>query len=132
MIEAEFLELPARERDALVAEKVMGLPIGACRNLYWDTTDQSKSPWTNGRQAKHILRYTTTWEGMGMVVEKMRELKGAPFSAVYWRPDEPHGWAAEFGGNKHAHPDDLWGEAEADTAPLAVALAALKALGVVE
>ncbi len=75
---------------------------------------------------------TTTWGGMGLVVEKMRE-EGKALSITVFsghvevgnRTDEGiplEGWDWDDG--------DIW--ATADTAPLAVAIAALKAKGAIE
>jgi hypothetical protein len=79
----------------------------------------------NGYARNSIPAYCTTWSGMGEVVEAMRERK--------WMYDIH---ASEIGQHKASFESDCnapsvqfafeW----ADTAPLAVALAALRALGV--
>jgi len=96
MTEAEFLALEPRERNALVAEKVMGLP-----GLAWPAD------------------YTTTWEGAGLVVER-GILESLGWNA-YWKA-----WDCFF------TIDNISGEARADTASLAISIAALKAKGVIE
>jgi len=110
MTEADFVALwkeNPRKADALVAEKVMDVVV--------ETDPIMGTNWWTPEA------YTTTWEGMGKVVEKMRELG-------IWHIIGPsdYGWDVEI--RRHSE----WVYASADTAPLAVAIAAGKALGWIE
>ena len=76
MTEREVLELPAREENALVAEKVMGGPE---ENPYWywfRTTDDGLPAIKNTGLPPMFTGpdFTTTWDGLGRVVERMQEL----------------------------------------------------------
>lgn len=116
MTSAEFLALPPRERDARVAENVMvwhrehaecGLPPGEYGS-------------DNIRGFPH---YSTEISAAWEVVEKFNRI-------VITKLDMPERYLAEivfyFGmGNFEEH------KAEASTAPLAICLAALKAVGAI-
>jgi len=146
MTEAEFLALPERERDALVAEKVFDDPTPTARikivghlsaQTLFESCDPEPQSWFRDFDVSNDCWYwrpkhfTTTYEGMGLVIERMQQ-------AGYWlslkSPFRPGlDWHAGF------TPHDMTGwngrpdhEGSSDTAPLAVALAALKALGAVE
>ena len=91
-------QVTGRALDALIAERVFGEP--------------RTNPYP----------YSSTWEGLGRVVERMRELGWA------WTMDYQLGskfYTAEF----WAHGKEPWGWAKADKAPDAVCRAALDALG---
>lgn len=97
-------ERDLRALDRLVAEHVFG----------WTDCD-----WP------FDTRFTESWEAAGQVVERMRELEFG---------FQLHRWNTE--GMRHPYEAEFYSDAftefvaEADTAPLAVCLAALKALGV--
>ena len=91
--------LSERELDVAVAYRVMG--AGALHGNNW------------GRDWGHVPHYSTTWEGAGMVIERMNT------SGVFRLSHGASGyWFAEFGGPL----------AQGDTAPEAIARAALLAL----
>jgi len=155
MTEAEALALPARELDALVAEKVMGDDLSEAihewRELDVDEMDFQQSThickrcgegsgWEDADHLRrhpgvcnpHPRRFSTTYDGMGLVVERMIA-DGFEFGLVYGHlpPGEKGGpWGANF--------EFQWYEQIADatypgldTAPRAVCIAALKAKGVI-
>ena len=97
-----------RKVDAIVAEHLFDIGIT-------DPQYMAESMW-----------YASTWEGMRLVVEKMRE-NGFGFGIDNLQDDGT--WEASV----YTMDRFMVGvaEARADTAPLAVALAALKAKGVV-
>lgn len=129
MTESEFLALEPRERDALVAEKVMG----------WEIRDEYYS---DGEYAGQIV-YDQEGKGRGgpgegcsfssisaawQVVEKMRE--GGCVLMMNAHPD--YTWAG-FHSPKPPHPAgrEVIFCGEGDTVPLTICLAALKAKGVI-
>lgn len=134
-----------REIDALVAEKVMGFTLCKC-------TDEEIEKWRSGYCAKEnegaigfyvdpprrfgsdktcnkcgkyyvpILSYSTSIEAAWSVVEKMMINR---FEDVNIDADSPNEWRVAF-----TDYIEKAGVAEAKTAPLAICLAALKAVGV--
>ncbi len=107
-----------RELCALVAEKVFG----------WTAIQKyslgivGKRPGGDGWE--DIPDYLT-WTGLGLVVEKMEtEKKGALYLMLF---DYGTYWQAEF-VNKDYSLHNAW--ADAPTAPMAVAVAAFRAVGV--
>lgn len=85
----------------------------------------------DGTSWKGVTDYSTTWEGMGLVVERMREEgwywdigNGANRDGPYWTA-----WLDNAGEDENGAGGWRDGEA-ADTPMLAVALCALKAKGV--
>jgi len=147
----ELLATDPRRIDALVAEKVMGF-----ERFRYESPDAHGATYSGevllppGREWDQIIadyspkigpiplgywvkaRYTSSWDAMQEVIERITQRSGCPgFEIIFWRPDEkPWLAAAKFGAKNY--PDDDWGEAEADTAPEAVALAALLAVGAIE
>lgn len=117
-----------RDLDALVAEKVMNRSLKCCmcgRVLDCDVSCGM------ARHQRPLDPYSTTWEGMRLVVERMRELgwlsvemrwtkrgKYSPLSLL-------EGWSCFFSSDK---PPFTVGHFEAETAPHAVCLAALAAI----
>lgn len=97
---------PGPELDALISEKVMGY-------------NHVKGGWASAE-----FKPSTTWEGMGLVVEKLMgeywfELnnnQGGRFDASFKKK-------RSFEGEDHCHAFNY------DTAPHAVCLASLKAVG---
>jgi len=125
MTETEFLALEPREQDALVAEKVMG----------WTAKRLGKEPWPDGSYCDGITNSSCTefwfteeiapaWQ----VVEKMRE-EGHTFVLHHSDILFARFFLTSDGGIVRKD-RDYWGEA--DTAPLAICLAALRAKGVIE
>lgn len=129
----------SRELDALIAEKVMG-----AREVLLDPTDgcvagARQFPATNGRNASgRVPFYSSDIAAAWTVVEKMRERKMAFVLGANGHSEQFSAWF--FNGiwalakNQNSVPDHgdphLYGSATAGTAPLAIALAALQALGV--
>ena len=106
--------LPAgRELDALVAKKVLGLTV----------THAYGVPWLGGRIPGPIPDYSTSWDAMRLVVERLVELHWEvnTLSAYgclpecYLVPDSENHYCGTL--SEHG-----------DTLPHAVALAALKAV----
>lgn len=112
------------ELDVLVAELVMG----------W--TPDGKGGWyivgglSNGYHFFHgepITSFSTSWEGAGLVIERMRELDWW-LRVETWGSDRQEGRTrarfVKHGGNWHDQPRFI----VAPTAPEAICLAALAAL----
>lgn len=109
-----------RDLDALVAEKVMGTDVG---DIFYDATHQEIMP--------SVPSYSTDMAAAWQVVEHLLA-KGRPLAlqapGSYDMNEEYHQftrWMAGFSGGV-----GFTEEVEADTAPLAICLAALKAVGV--
>lgn len=116
MPEQTWRNLPAGpELDSLIAERVLGW------EPYWGHQGEyigAKRPVTNGWR-REDFRPSTTWAGMGLVVEAM-EARGYRFDLG------SHPWHAAF-----LSPSFEWERdprEKADTAPLAICRAALTAL----
>lgn len=110
MTEQEFLALEPRERDGLVAEKVM--------KLEW-----LKHP--DGYEFRPDLRlehYTTNIFDAWQVVEKMRKMGWT----LKLHEDRTPEWCAVFWDIPYRHNPSM---AYTNTAPLAICIAALKAKG---
>ena len=124
-------ELPAgRELDALVAEKVMGWDI-TNPSIWWGNREVS-GPFpdcdcTSHREATTIPEFSTGIAAAWEVVEKLKgqlTLQG-PHSVGFNEGESyPNHWTAGFTDKAW---DDIRGEA--NTAPLAICRAALKAVG---
>lgn len=113
------MSLTDDEINRLVAEHVMGYEVRWVNTVYYLFSNNNKS--------EHLPDYCNSWEGMGEVIDKMN-------------PDSIH-FCQTFGKNKKHR--ERWmcslfldGEKDpvarefADSAPKAVALAALKAKGI--
>jgi hypothetical protein len=122
---------PGRELDALIAEKVMGLRVTWEDSQEEDGKDDPYILDDNGnyKWSSYVPYYSTSIQDAWLVVGKMRELGfyysvgsiiGSPATGV--GITELH--AAGF-GIKHAPFETV----QADTAPHAICLAALKAVG---
>ena len=107
-----------RELDALIAEKVMGL-AGVRDGKSWLYGDN----WTYHKKGVLCLvpHYSTQIADAWQVVEKMKEHGADEHNGITIMYDENR-WYVEF-------PLPSWEYAEAPTAPLAICLAALKAVG---
>lgn len=111
-------ELTGRALDAMVAEKVFG------RRVEWRGGKQvTKKPYyyTSLQGWFLVPEYSSTWEGLGLVVEEM-ERRGWELILCHGNANPGCKWHAEWG--RGSFTPDAW----ADTAPEAVARAALKAL----
>lgn len=113
---------PGRELDALIAEKVMGLK----RSDHWPVVDLREDRsrpldrWDDDQgNIVPLPAYSTSIEAAWEVVEKIASLKNC------WRlrlEKHPQGWSVDF--------ETEWKvELVAETAPHAICLAALKAMG---
>lgn len=163
--------MDARAIDALVAEHLFGLDVAEreCCIVHERGMNNIRQeciygidamPWGThgGKQPvrlwvvpggpgdyQEIPRYSSTWAGLGLVVEAM-QARGYQFM-LEWAPRRGTRlnldtgelrpcplWSASWGTKSplmHGPDSDYRrGRGEADTAPMAVALAALKALGV--
>lgn len=99
---------PGRKLDALVAEVVMG-------NQIKNGIEFPKGELSGGVT---LTRYSTSWEGMRLVVERMREM-GFCFQVT-----QDSKWDAGFMNKEQ---EDFW-SGDSDIAPHAVCLAALAAI----
>lgn len=126
MIPIKWPSLSAREKDALVAEKVMGWVL-----------DDDGCWWDGDNEPMNSQEFTKTWKGMGLIIEKMHEKHpGWRFSLLGGDTrlgNRCFGWNAEFFG--HEDPAKNFGQRHGEchyysTAPEAVAIAALRAKGI--
>jgi hypothetical protein len=122
--EAEFLNLSDREKDALVAEKVMGFPnvrIGCSCGFI-------KPPSYSHSNCCAVSPYSTQISAAWEVVEKMIR-SGSTFGVEYRLQFTPRSlrWVANFANAAHPMVPIRYGHA--DTPPLAICIAALKANG---
>ena len=118
------------ELDALVAEKVMGWHIQQLSSYSfaaWFDSDNSQTGWTEEPDDYDSLRYfigvwhpSTNIEAAWEVVERVKDWRITLSGGEY----EGDGWSVGVTNNT----DTYYGLA--DTAPLAICLAALKACGV--
>lgn len=116
----------ARKIDIEVAERVMGIsvkPYPPEAPVYWNVY---------GQKTLEVLPYSTSIEAAWEVVEVVNRLN--KYTRDFWthrycRNVESNDWwwAACFSKDSADHSNDFW--AEADTAPHAICLAALKAVG---
>jgi hypothetical protein len=111
---------PGRELDAEVETKVFG------HTLTWESTGErgNKVPfWSNGGTPCPVRFYSTDIAAAMEVVEKF-------YSFWLQRTPSLKGlWCAGFAGTPHGTVVSSVGEAFAETAPHAICLAALKAVG---
>ena len=103
------------ELDRIVAERVFGV-------VFVDQIDTWNAP-----PMRASVAYTTAWDGMGLVVERMREL-GWHWSGVNRLSDNEWSGAASFLFGNGPYPIENTTHAEAPTVPLATCRAALAAL----
>ena len=129
------------ELDALVFERVFGAERCATpwRDPYSGDLYHHRIRNTDGLPPTWLYdepeHYSTTWEGMQLVVERMMVEGWALWSMKNdWQHyegghlSETRCWRAMFGKLRQGSIPSSFGEGEADTAPLAVCRAALKAL----
>ena len=131
----------SREIDARVAVEVMGWKRrwpavlgGKCREInkntgYMTIHRESDDAWnvpTSGGGTKRVVgcpHYSTTWEAMGLVVEKIKHLE---FDLTFFPGS---GWHVNLGNYVDGVLNfDSVVEEVAETAPMAVALIALKVM----
>jgi len=111
MTESEYLALPDREKDTLIAEKVMGCKISD------NCTELGQGHERRYPDAK-IPNYSTSIEAAWEVVERMKD------KPLHLDGSLKGDWLCKF---------DAFGlDAGGDTAPEAICLAALKAVKAVE
>ena len=102
--------MDARRIDALLHEHLFRLPAGIGDGMPW-----------------HPERYSTTWDGLGDVVAAMG---GRGYQPTIARCSDHGRHPGMWWSIWHECPGTRTWDSYADTAPMAVALAALKALGV--
>lgn len=126
MTRAEWDALSARERDAVVAEKVMGWVLMKGDRRYGSPHGNVKGGLA-GIPTSLIHPYTTSWDAMREVVEKMREKSDGHFTLLAFTTN----WRAKFDTpwQWDTCPGQFLSFVEATTAPEAVCIAALTALG---
>ena len=115
-----------RELDALIAEKVMGLDVHNKVNIFYNRPKNQKHGWQN------IPHYSTKIADAWLVVEKLANEGFCP-ALIY---DDDGSWTMAFDGIQNLPEDDeplitsfcIEAKMIADTAPLAICLAALKAI----
>jgi hypothetical protein len=121
-----------RELDALVAEHVMGWTLAKGRNHYGSPMGSNvanKLGTLAGMALSEVPRYSSTWDGAGVVAERMVErnygkvhVSGSHYHGWYgwvtWDDDREHGSSA-------SDVQPVWGAC----GPLAICLAALRAEG---
>ena len=138
----EFLALPDREKDALVAKKVMGVKIyhpvcfsgGYGPDDYIELNDDgSFKTWisldSGGGGYCRVRHYTTGISAAGWVVEKMRSDGWCMSLKNMCGPDCV---GVTFKRDPAIDDFDMEVSARAATAPLSIAICALKAVGAIE
>ena len=98
-----------RERDALVAEKVMEWDVG---DIFYDETHQEIMP--------RVPRYSTSIADAWPLVEKL----SGQFAVNLSCTSQPVRWLCEF-----SRSENVWFNAHGRTPAEAICLAALKAVG---
>lgn len=114
-------ELGARARDVCVERRIFGTAIrenDACRNLHW--TDSIKP--NGGRMSARVPRYSMDIAAAWAVVENL-EAEGLTVEYRTYGPTAQRRVTVSDGGT-------IQGYANADTAPEAICIAALRAVGV--
>lgn len=114
-----------REIDALVAEKVMG----------WKPRDSEFVPWVDseGTGVSCLPEFSYDVAEAWRVVEEVAEYDRLGFSIEHLCENSGEKWIAHFPTTSVPDCEEMdpdANEAEADTAPMAICLAALKAVGV--
>lgn len=124
-------EMKPRERDALIAEKVMGLQVEHWTESERETVDEDGNPETwslrtgyvviDGLSNPYVLHYTEDMSAAWQVVEKIKQ-EGHRYNNslfVQWQ------YHLDYLYGRPAHRDVLY-----DLSPEGICLAALKAVGV--
>lgn len=139
MTREDFNALSDRERGALVAERVMGWQWdwdGMDGMCWWDA-DGKQTPFREGGSSmsgamSRGFQPTTTWNGAGMVIERM-EAEGWSWSMeqLYRESTDRREWRVRI-GRPGTGDEDIWVSHEAWAIDLkeAISVAALAALGV--
>lgn len=113
---------PGRELDALIAEKVMGLPVARhqfdCGQMEYVRTDKTFPNFL-------VPAYSTSIVDAWAVVERLRDDQSSVFSMTYGSTV-----SAAFLLGTYEQANVRRGHAEATTATHAICLAALAAVGV--
>lgn len=126
-----------REIDALVAEKVMGFDlVHSDLGSFW--TPMISHPFSiggkpAGTMPAELPHYSTNIADAFRVVEKVAEYDRLGFRIEHLCENSGEKWIARFPTTSVPDCEEMdpdANEAEADTAPLAICLAALKAVGV--
>lgn len=123
------MKMDLRKIDALVAEHVMGLEVQKdqiTKNWYSEKTPDDKSEFFIGKSNDKIPKYSSDISAAWAIVEKV---ESHTFTLTAEEDKLPM-WGAAFGfWNSEKQDFDLI-ESLADSAPLAICLAALKVSGI--
>lgn len=122
---------PGRELDALVAEKVMGCSVRNGHCCCEPNRPHGRSDYRAEQQRVYcpLKPYSTSIEAAWEVVEKIKNIRGTDgtFKIQYWHPGSVvYADHEDLLGCDFDHTIYSWGQ----TAPHAICLAALKAVGV--
>lgn len=122
-----------RELDILIAEKVMGWHRNP-HDEFWTASDDTVTRWGTEdcvTEYAEIFRPSTSiaaaWEIMSETRIAVMPLEDGGWAAVHTDIHPTHGTELYI---LPGSDDECYGWAKADTAPLAICLAALKAIGV--
>lgn len=115
---------PGRELDQLIAEKVFGAKVTWAP--FGGMADEQYRSATGGLSVRSLLRYSTSIEAAWLVVEKLKNED--MFVEIFAPRGELH-WVCRFYHFSKAELGDSIVGGGADTAPHAICLAALKAVG---
>lgn len=129
MTEKDFLKLLVRERDALIAEKVMGFDVDDIYEHEEMGDEVGWIPITN-MPFDHVPHYTTSivaaWEVFGIICKADTEYGSC---SIHKNSDKLHSENEVFLANYDILGRRYFGYA--NTAPLAICIAALKVTGVI-
>ncbi len=107
-----------RELDALVAERVMGYTVRRGPGANYDGMLLPWEVWDRDGKSWNPIKYSADIAAAWQVIEKLADRD--PMIAIWGYEDGTAGWFCDFEGIKD----------HARTAPHAICLAALKAVGV--
>ncbi len=116
-----------RKLDALVAEKVMDRkPVESHGQYFWDYVSHTEIP-------RYSTDIAAAWEVVAKFQENDAPLKNIALELLVTKLEGCHAKLIQWGthGDGTYKLESLW-EAEAESTPLAICLAALKACGVSE
>ena len=116
MTESEFLALELQERDLVVAQKLFNSPTNH-GGLYFYTTDIAAAWQVVARADSFSLELNPHNPGYGKPI---------------WCSHVTHYPTGDYIPEENRYVGEGFGEAYADTAPLAICIAALRAKGVIE
>jgi hypothetical protein len=124
MTREQWEKMTAREKDALVAEKVMGVKVDCPTCMVAELGCIGTPTYPACYEGKGKCHYSSDISAAFQVVEKMRE-RGIMLTLMNWHYYGRNYWTAKF---RNSDADNKEWEGEGDTAPSAISLAALLAL----